>query len=56
LYGKLSDIFGRKPALLFAYTVFGLGCLFCGLARNLNELLAARAFAGELELSTVVGC
>jgi MFS family permease len=48
LYGKLSDIFGRKPALLFAYTVFGLGCLFCGLARNLKELVAARAFAGEL--------
>ncbi|KAI4217563.1 MAG: hypothetical protein LQ351_000159 [Letrouitia transgressa] len=46
LYGKLSDIFGRKPALLFAYSVFGLGCLFCGLARNMDELIAARAFAG----------
>ncbi|KAI9807872.1 MAG: hypothetical protein M1825_005178 [Sarcosagium campestre] len=46
LYGKLSDIFGRKPALLFAYAVFGIGCLFCGLARNMNELIAARAFAG----------
>ncbi|KAI6709798.1 major facilitator superfamily transporter, partial [Diplocarpon mali] len=45
LYGKLSDIFGRKPCLLFAYTIFGLGCLFCGLARNLHELVAARAFA-----------
>jgi MFS family permease len=55
LYGKLSDIFGRKPALLFAYTVFGLGCLFCGLARNLKELVAARAFAGEFELPTIVG-
>jgi MFS family permease len=55
LYGKLSDIFGRKPALLFAYTVFGLGCLFCGLARNLNELVAARAFAGEFEFATIVG-
>ena len=47
LYGKLSDIFGRKPCLLFAYSVFGLGGLFCGLARNLWELVAARAFAGE---------
>ncbi|MCJ1288863.1 hypothetical protein MMC34_000394 [Xylographa carneopallida] len=46
LYGKLSDIFGRKPALLFGYAVFGIGCLFCGLARNMNELIAARAFAG----------
>lgn len=42
LYGRLSDIFGRKPALLFGYAIFGLGCLFCGLARNMNELIAAR--------------
>ena len=46
LYGKLSDIFGRKPALLFAYTVFGLGCLWCGLARTMPELIAARALSG----------
>ncbi|KAI5832975.1 MFS general substrate transporter [Schizophyllum commune Tattone D] len=46
LYGKLSDIFGRKACLLFAYTVFALGCLFCGLARNMTELIAARALAG----------
>ena len=46
LYGKLSDIFGRKSCLLFAYAIFGLGCLFCGLAGNMNELIAARAFAG----------
>ena len=42
LYGKLSDIFGRKAALLFAYAIFGLGCVFCGLARNMEELIAAR--------------
>lgn len=46
LYGKLSDIFGRKPCLLFAYTVFGLGGLFCGLAQNINQLIAARVFQG----------
>ncbi|KAL8935810.1 MAG: hypothetical protein Q9216_005245 [Gyalolechia sp. 2 TL-2023] len=46
LYGKLSDIFGRKSCLLFGYAIFGIGCLFCGLARNMNELIAARAFAG----------
>ena len=46
LYGKLSDIFGRKAALLFAYAIFGTGCLFCGLARNMNELIAARACTG----------
>ncbi|PWW75990.1 MFS general substrate transporter [Tuber magnatum] len=46
LYGKLSDIFGRKPALLFSYTIFGIGCLWCGLASTMGELIAARAFAG----------
>ncbi|EIW52680.1 MFS general substrate transporter [Trametes versicolor FP-101664 SS1] len=46
LYGKLSDIFGRKACLIFAYTIFALGCLFCGLARNMTELIAARALAG----------
>jgi MFS family permease len=46
LYGKLSDIFGRKASLLFAYTVFGVGCLGCGLSRTMGQLIAARAFAG----------
>lgn len=46
LYGKLSDIFGRKACLLFAYAVFGIGCLCCGLAQTMQQLIAARAFAG----------
>ena len=46
LYGKLSDIFGRKPCLLWAYGIFGLGSLFCGLARDINQLIAARIFQG----------
>ncbi|KAH9898883.1 MFS general substrate transporter [Xylariomycetidae sp. FL2044] len=46
LYGKLSDIFGRKACLLFAYSVFGLGCLGCGLARDIVQLCVARAVAG----------
>ncbi|KAJ5671507.1 hypothetical protein N7507_000634 [Penicillium longicatenatum] len=46
LYGKLSDIFGRKECLLFGYAVFGLGNLGCGLARNIYELIAARVFQG----------
>lgn len=46
LFGKLSDIFGRKQCLLFAYLVFGIGSVGCGLARTIWELIAARAFAG----------
>ncbi|OAQ70375.1 major facilitator superfamily transporter [Pochonia chlamydosporia 170] len=46
LYGKLSDIFGRKECLLFAYAIFGIGCVGCGLARNMVELCVSRAVAG----------
>jgi MFS family permease len=45
-YGKLSDIFGRKSCLLFGYVIFGLGAVACGLAQNMEQLIAARAFAG----------
>lgn len=51
LYGKLSDIFGRKGCLLFAYAVFGIGCMFCGLARNINELIAARVCRVQSDIS-----
>ncbi|PCH33949.1 MFS general substrate transporter [Wolfiporia cocos MD-104 SS10] len=46
LYGKLSDIFGRKPCILFALSVFALGCLLCGLAQSMTSLIVARAIAG----------
>ena len=42
LYGKLSDIFGRKPCLLFAYAMFGVGSLGCGLTTSMGGLIAAR--------------
>lgn len=42
LYGKLSDVFGRKPCLLFAYAMFGLGSLGCGLTGTMEGLIAAR--------------
>ncbi|KAK7923973.1 Vacuolar membrane amino acid uptake transporter fnx2 [Apiospora marii] len=46
LYGRLSDIFGRKECLLFAYSVFGIGCLGCGLAQDIVQLCIARGVAG----------
>ncbi|UZJ51739.1 hypothetical protein CBS101457_001059 [Exobasidium rhododendri] len=46
LYGRFSDIFGRKTATLFASFTFGLGCLFCGLSQSFWQLCAARALAG----------
>ncbi|KAH8894784.1 MFS general substrate transporter [Thozetella sp. PMI_491] len=46
LYGKLSDIFGRKACLLFSYVVFTIGTLGCGLAPNMSFLIIARAIGG----------
>ncbi|KAF9447576.1 MFS general substrate transporter, partial [Macrolepiota fuliginosa MF-IS2] len=46
LYGKLSDIFGRKSCLLFAYTMFAIGCALCGSSRSMNMLIACRSLAG----------
>ncbi|KAK9466135.1 major facilitator superfamily domain-containing protein [Lipomyces arxii] len=46
LYGKLTDIFGRKPGLIFSNVMFGLGCLACGMASNLWLLVFARVVAG----------
>ncbi|KIM91030.1 hypothetical protein PILCRDRAFT_160549 [Piloderma croceum F 1598] len=46
LYGRLSDILGRKGALLVALTLFGSGTILCGLASSMEMLIAARAIAG----------
>ncbi|MBG1231157.1 MDR family MFS transporter [Aestuariivirga litoralis] len=46
LYGKVSDIVGRRKTLLFAITVFILGSLACALSPNLLILIIARAVQG----------
>jgi len=46
LYGKLSDIYGRRPFFLFAIAVFILGSILCGLSQNMYELAAFRAIQG----------
>ena len=46
LYGKLSDIYGRRLMILIAIGVFLLGSLACALAQNIWTLIAARALQG----------
>jgi EmrB/QacA subfamily drug resistance transporter len=46
IYGKLSDIAGRRPMLLMAIAVFLVGSVACALARNIHVLIAARALQG----------
>jgi EmrB/QacA subfamily drug resistance transporter len=46
IYGKLSDLFGRRPVLLFAVGVFLLGSLLSGLSREMWQLVSFRALQG----------
>ncbi|KZW03875.1 MFS general substrate transporter [Exidia glandulosa HHB12029] len=46
VYGRLSDILGRKLTMLLALSLFGVGTAFCGLAPSMESLIAARAIAG----------
>lgn len=46
LYGRLSDIYGRKNCLLFANSVFLIGTIGCSLAPNLWTLVVSRGIAG----------
>ncbi|MER5394610.1 MDR family MFS transporter [Saccharopolyspora sp. NPDC002686] len=46
LYGKLSDIYGRRPLYLAAILLFIAGSLLCGLAQSMYQLAAARAVQG----------
>jgi MFS family permease len=46
LYGRLSDIFGRKPVLLVSIGFLILGDVLCGFARNVTWLYVCRALSG----------
>jgi EmrB/QacA subfamily drug resistance transporter len=46
IYGKLSDIYGRKYVLLFGIVVFLLGSLLCGLAGDMTQLVFYRGLQG----------
>ncbi|XVU26819.1 MDR family MFS transporter [Actinoplanes sp. CA-054009] len=46
LYGKLSDLYGRRPFFLFAIGIFVVGSMLCGLSQNMYELAAFRAIQG----------
>ncbi|RMZ82619.1 hypothetical protein DV738_g1697, partial [Chaetothyriales sp. CBS 135597] len=46
LYGKLSDVFGRKSNMITAYTLFAGGCFLCGFGRTFGQVLAGRAISG----------
>ncbi|MDT8331636.1 MDR family MFS transporter [Roseomonas gilardii] len=46
LYGKLSDMYGRKRLFYLAIAVFLIGSVLCGLAQNMLQLILFRALQG----------
>lgn len=56
IYGKLGDIYGRRPILLWGVVMFLIGSMLCGLAGEfgglalvgdgMNQLIACRAIQG----------
>ncbi|KXJ93022.1 major facilitator superfamily domain-containing protein, partial [Microdochium bolleyi] len=44
--GRLTDIFGRGPGLVFSNIFFAAGNLICGLARDERSMIAGRVIAG----------
>lgn len=45
-WGKISDIWGRKPVILTAVGIFWVGSLLCATSVNMGMLIAARAIQG----------
>nr|WP_213816441.1 MDR family MFS transporter [Glaciihabitans sp. dw_435] len=46
IYGKLSDIFGRRPLFIIAISIFLAGSIASGFAQSMYELAAFRAIQG----------
>jgi EmrB/QacA subfamily drug resistance transporter len=46
LYGKISDMLGRKKVFQFAILLFLTGSILCGLAQNMTQLVVFRALQG----------
>ena len=46
LYGKLADLYGRRPIMLVGLALFLAGSTACGFARTIHQLIAFRALQG----------
>src|SRR4051794_16269998 len=46
IYGKLADIYGRKPIMLFGIGTFLVGSVASGAAQSMEQLIVFRAVQG----------
>ncbi|WP_175989676.1 MDR family MFS transporter [Bacillus sp. Marseille-Q1617] len=46
IYGKLSDLFGRKPIITTGIVIFLMGSILCGLSQSMTQLIIFRFIQG----------
>jgi EmrB/QacA subfamily drug resistance transporter len=46
LYGKISDLYGRRPVFLFSIGTFLLGSLLAGMSQDMTQLIITRGIQG----------
>jgi EmrB/QacA subfamily drug resistance transporter len=46
LYGKMADLYGRRPVFLFSIGTFLVGSLLAGLSQDLTQLILTRGIQG----------
>ncbi|KAJ6100452.1 hypothetical protein N7499_000082 [Penicillium canescens] len=46
MYGKLSDIYGRRPLLLISYFLFAVGCILSGIGSQMWIVVLGRSISG----------
>ncbi|KAI0594095.1 major facilitator superfamily domain-containing protein [Biscogniauxia sp. FL1348] len=47
LYGKLSDIYGRRSLLIFCYALFAVGCALIGIGQTMTQVILGRILSGS---------
>src|SRR5690242_1998166 len=46
IYGKLADLYGRRPVFAIGTGIFLVGSFLCGLSTSMTQLIAFRAIQG----------
>ena len=46
IFGRMGDLFGRKPLILASLAVVALGSIACGLSQSMEQLIVFRAIQG----------
>lgn len=50
----MSNVFGRKPTVFFAISIFCIGSILSGVSQSMNMFLGARALTGKLHRLHVI--